>query len=176
MKKTALKSIIVLVSICLFIAVSMAAVNLVTAPKIAEQERLAKENALKEVVPENDGFTQVELESLPESVSEVWADNDGDGVVAILSVKGYDSSKPMSIAVGFASDGTICKMVVISAMGETSGIGSKVTNDDFVSQFDGKNASLEDVATISGATVSSSAVINAVRDSFIAYGLVKEAK
>ncbi len=176
MKNTSLKSIIVLVSICLFIAVAMAAINMVTAPKIEEQRIAAEQEALAAVLPENGGFEKVDIEELPESVTDVYRDKDGDGAVAMLSVKGYDSSKPMSVAVGFNSDGTITKLVVISASGETSGIGSKVTTAEFTAQFEGKDASLDGVDAISGATISSSAVIDAVRDSFVAYGLIKEAK
>ena len=176
MKNSSLKSIIVLVSICLFIALSMATINMVTAPKIEEQKIRAEQEALASVLPENAGFEAVEVDGLPESVTGVFKDNDGDGVVAMLSIKGYDGSKPMSAAVGFNLDGTISKVVIISASGETSGIGSKVTTAEFTSQFDGKDASLDGVDAISGATISSSAVINAVRDSFVAYGLIKEAK
>jgi electron transport complex protein RnfG len=176
MKNTSLKSIIVLISICLFIAVSMAAINMVTAPKIEEQKIKAEQEALSTVLPENGGFEEITLKGLPESVSAIYKDKDGDGVVAMLTVKGYDSSKPMSAALGFNMDGTISSLVVIDAQGETSGIGSKVTTEAFLSQFTGKDASLEGVDAISGATISSSAVIDAVRESFSAYGLIKEAK
>ena len=178
MKGVARKSIAVLVGICLFIALSMAAVNMITAPRIAEQEEIAKKNALNAVLPENEDFdlfkpTEAQQQTIPECVKEIWVDKDGDGVVAILSVKGYDSSKPMSIAVGFSSLGSIDKVVIISANGETSGIGTKVKNSDFIAQFDGKDNELVGVDTISGATVSSSAVINAVKDSFIVCELIK---
>ena len=62
----------------------------------------------------------------------------------------------------------IIKCKVISAQGETSGIGSKVTGEDFLAQFNGKSEGLEGVDAISGATISSSALIEAVRESFSA--------
>ena len=160
------KSIIVLVSICLIIAVAMATVNMITAPKIAEAVERAQREAMSAVLPENGGFEALTLQGLPESVAGVYRDLDGEGFVALLSVKGYDASKPMSVAVGFTSEGTITKCHVISASGETSGIGTKVTNDDFLSHFANKDASLDGVDAISGATISSSAVIDAVRESF----------
>ena len=176
MKKTntSAKSIIVLVSICLIIAAAMAAVNMVTAPRIEEQQRQKEQQALSAVLPENDGFDKVEIESLPESVVSVYRDKDGDGYVVMLSIKGYDSSNPMSVAVGFGNDERICGCVVISATGETSGIGSKVTLPDFTGQFDGKSEGLEGVDAISGATVSSQAFIDAVKNSFAAVKLAKE--
>ena len=173
-KNSSLKSIIVLVSICLFIAVAMAAVNMVTSPKIAEANERAEQEALSAVLPENGGFEKVELSELPESVSAIYKDKDGEGYVAMLTIKGYDSSKPMSAAVGFTSEGEITQLKIVSAQGETSGIGSKVTLPDFLSQFDGKDRELEDVDTISGATVSSSAVIEAVKQSFEALNSARE--
>ena len=174
MKNTSLKSIIVLVAICLFIAVAMAAVNMVTAPKIDEANRRAEQEALAAVLPENAGFEAVELESLPESVSAIYRDLDGEGYVAMLSIKGYDSSKPMQVAVGFTGEGKITECKVISASGETSGIGSKVTLPEFLSQFNSKDSALDGVDSISGATISSSAFIDAVRESFEALNQAKE--
>ena len=173
-KNTSLKSIIVLISICLFIAVAMAAVNMVTAPKIAKANEKAEQDALAAVVPENGGFEKIELDTLPESVTAIYRDLDGDGYVAMLSVKGYDSSKPMSAAVGFTGDGKITECKVISASGETSGIGSKVALPDFLSQFEGKDGELDGVDAISGATISSSALIDAVIQSFEALDQAKE--
>lgn len=177
MKKfTSLKSVIVLLAICLFIAVAMAAVNMVTAPKIAAAQEQAEQEALAAVLPDNGGFEKVALEEMPESVSAVYRDKDGEGYVAMLSVKGYDSSKPMSVAVGFTGEGSITKLVVISASGETSGIGTKVTLPDFTDKFTGKTQSLDGVDAISGATISSSAVIDAVKNAFEAVNMAKEAQ
>lgn len=174
MKNTSLKSIIVLVSICLFIAVTMAAVNMVTAPRIDEANKRAEQEALAAVLPENEGFEEVKLEKLPTSVNAIYRDLDGEGFVTMLSIKGYDSSKPMSVAVGFTNEGEITECKVISASGETSGIGSKVTLPDFLSQFEDKDSALDGVDTISGATISSKAFIDAVRGSFEALKDAKE--
>ncbi len=174
MKNSSLKSIIVLVSVCLFIALCMAAINTVTAPRIAEANERAEQEALAAVLPENGGFEKLELEGLPQTVSAVYADLDGEGYVAMLTVKGYDSSKPMSVAVGFTGECVITSVKVISASGETSGIGSKVSLPEFTEQFNQKTEVLEGVDAISGATISSSALINAVRDSFAAIDAAKE--
>ncbi len=172
---SSVKSIIVLVSICLFIALAMAAVNMVTAPKIAEAEAAAEEEALSAVLPENGGFEEIFVENLPESVSKLYCDRDGEGYVVLLSVKGYDASKPMSVAVGLTNSGEIVKCHVISASGETSGIGSKVTGEDFLSRFTGKSREqIDGVDTIGGATISSSAFIDAVRESFDALNMARE--
>ena len=175
-KNNSLKSIIVLVSVCLVIAVAMAAVNMITSPKIEEANRLKEEAALSEVLPENGGFEPLDIKELPETVSAVWRDKDGEGYAFMLSAKGYDSSKPMTIAVGITNDGKITKCATVSASGETSGIGSKVAEAPFTDKFAGKDKALSGVDAISGATISSKAYINAVKDAFEAFKLAKEAE
>ncbi len=175
MKKDTLKSIIVLTSICLVIAVAMALTNSVTAPVIEDAENKAASEALQIVLPEADGFTELELDGLPETVSAVYAGNGCGGYAVMLSAKGYNSSSPMVIAVGIDAGGNITKCHVVSCSGETSGIGSKVSEDKFLSLFDGADEKLENVDAISGATISSKAFINAVKDAFEAYNTAKEA-
>ena len=175
MKKDALKSIIVLISISLVIAVAMAAVNMITKDKIAAAEAAKKANAMTVVMEENGGFEAVTGLTLPEFVSEIWRDLDGEGYVVLLDAKGYDSSKPMSVAVGLSNDGKILKCEVISCSGETTGIGTKVKGSSFLDQFRGKDQTLDGVDTIGGATISSSGLIHAVRQAFDALEMAKEA-
>lgn len=158
-----LKSLIVLLAICLVVGVLMAAINAITAPKIEEANKKAEQEALFAVLSGATEFEKIEGE-LPETVTALYRDKGGAGYAATLSAEGYDSATPMAIAVGFAPDGSILAVRVISANGETSGIGTKVTGEDFLAQFVGKDASLEGVDTISGATISSSAFFDAVRD------------
>lgn len=155
--------IIVLVAICVFISAAMAAINLITAPKIDEAQRQKEEEALSIVVPDNQGFTKQEISDLPESVVALYSDNGSSAVAVMLSIKGYDSSNPMSVAVGFDEDGKIIKTSVISCNGETKGIGSKVSDESFLSRFSGLS-DVSSVDTISGATISSSAFKAAMED------------
>ena len=165
-KNDTLKSIIVLVSICLVIAAAMAGINMITKDKIAAVQAEKEAKALEAVLPENAGFEKLEdTLDLPATVSAVYRDKDGEGIAMLLSASGYDSSNPISIAVGFDKDGKIEKCYVISCTGETSGIGTKVKNESFLSQFDGKG-DMGGVDTISGATISSSAFLSAIEDAF----------
>lgn len=165
-KNDTLKSIIVLVSICLVIAAAMAGINMITKDKIAAVQAEKEAKALQAVLLENAGFEKLEdIPDLPATVSAVYRDKDGEGIAMLLSASGYDSSNPISIAVGFDKDGKIEKCYVISCTGETSGIGTKVKNESFLSQFDGKG-DMGGVDTISGATISSSAFLSAIEDAF----------
>ncbi len=175
--KDSLKSIIVLVAICVVIGVAMAAVNLVTKGPIAEAQANKEVKALDSVIAENAGFEKIEeiegIEDLPESVVAVYRDKDGDGIAMLLSAKGYDSSKPISIAVGFDNGGVIEKCCVISCTGETSGIGTRVKEDGFLARFSGKS-NVDSVDTISGATISSSAFVGAVEDACDVFARIAE--
>ena len=165
-KNDSLKSIIVLVSICIVIGAAMAGINMLTAERIAAVQAEKEARAIETVLPENDGFEKLEdLSDLPDSVVAVYRDKDGEGIAMLLKAKGYDSSNPISIAVGFNNDGAITKCYVISCTGETSGIGTKVKGEGFLSSFDGKS-DMNGIDTISGATISSSAFLEAVEDAF----------
>ena len=155
--------IIVLVTICIIIGAAMAAINLITAPKIAEAQRQKEDEALSIVVPDNQGFTKQEIADLPESVIALYTDNASNAIAVMLSIKGYDSSNPMSVAVGFDEDGKIIKCSVISCSGETKGIGSKVSSESFLSSLVGLS-DVSSVDTISGATISSGAFKEALAD------------
>ncbi len=174
--KDSLKSIIVLVVICVVIGAAMAGVNMLTKDRIAEVQAKKEAEALNSVVEENGGFDKLTLSyDLPETVVAVYRDKDGEGVAMLLAAKGYDSSNPISIAVGFANDGTIEKCSVISCTGETSGIGTKVKGDNFLSQFNNKNDT-SDADTISGATISSSAFVEAVEEACNFFARVAESE
>ena len=166
---------IVLVTVCVVIGAAMAAINTLTAPKIEEEQLKREREALTVVIPDNKGFEKIEPKAQYESVVALYADKGSDSVAVMLSIKGYDSSNPMSVAVGFDADGKITKCSVISCSGETKGIGSKVSNEDFLSDFYGKE-DVSDVDTISGATISSSAFKKAIGEAVSAVKDYKSAE
>ena len=167
--------ILVLVLICIVVGSAMAAINLITAPKIAEDHKIKEEAALSAVVPNNQGFTQVSIDDLPESITGFYTDNGSAAIAVMLSVKGYDSSNPMSVAVGFDENGKIIKCSVISCSGETKGIGSKIADEGFLSRFYG-NSDVSSVDTISGATISSRAFKDAIEDACKVVSAFREAE
>lgn len=176
MKKDSLKSVIVITVICIVIAALMAVINSVTAPMIDGANAKAEKEALFLVIDGAEDFERIEdVADLPESVTAVYSEVSGKGYAVMLQAKGYDSSNPMVIAVGIDNNGKLMKCHVVSCNGETSGIGTKVGTEGFLSQFVGADSELSGVDAISGATISSSAFIDAVEDAFRAYESVKEA-
>ena len=115
-------------------------------------------------------FEQVQGE-FPAGVSDVYAAANGTGYTITVSSKGY-SSDPLQVMVGIKEDGTI-ERIKILANNETPGLGSKVSNDDFVNQFEGMDSSMEGFEAIGGATISSNAMRSAIETAFQVYDMVK---
>lgn len=173
--KDIIKPIAVLACICLVVTALLAYVNTVTAPIIAEAELKAAEEARTEVLPKADSFEMLEIENLPETVTEVYRAENGTGYVFMLETdKGYSSD--MKLICGISADGTIeaCKTL---SHNETSGLGSKTAEDPYRSQYVGKTAdTLSQVDAISGATISSNAYMSAIEAAFEAFEMAKEAE
>lgn len=157
----------VLAVICLVVTAALAVSNSVTAPIVEKAQAEAAQAARAEVLPGGSGFTKVEAAGLPERVTEVYRADNGAGYVFSLTAKGYNG--PMKLMVGIGSDGKIAGVKALDISKEDPGMGSRVGEDFFTSQFPGKDAALEGVDTISGSTVSSASYIAAVKDAFTAF-------
>lgn len=168
-----IKPVLVLVCICLVVTALLAYINSVTSPIIAKAEQEKTEQAMSEVLTEADGFKPLEIENLPDRVTEVYTANNGSGYVFMLTTKGYGGD--MKLICGMKADGTIEQCKTLSHA-ETSGLGSKTAEDPYRNQYCGKSAdTLSEVDAITGATISSTAYKNAIEDAFKAYDMVKEA-
>ena len=164
--------IIVLVLICAIMSGLLAFTNSVTAPIIEEAERKANEEARLEVMPEADGFEEVKVDGeLPDAITGVFKATNDAGYVFSLTTTGYGGKNTLKMTIGIDMEGKITDTKVLSHS-ETAGLGSKITTDAFKSQFPGKDASLEGVDNISGATFSSNYYRAAIADAYTAYGMV----
>ena len=168
-----IKPVLVLVCICLVVTALLAYINSVTSPIIAKAEQEKTEQAMSEVLADSDDFEKLEIENLPDRVTEVYTATNGSGYVFMLTTKGYGGD--MKLICGMKADGTIEQCKTLSHA-ETSGLGSKTAEDPYRNQYCGKNAdTLSEVDAITGATISSTAYKNAIEDAFKAYDMVKEA-
>ena len=169
-----IKPVLVLVCICLVVTALLAYINSVTSPIIAKAEQEKTEQAMSEVLADADGFDKLEIENLPDRVTEVYSATNGSGYVFMLTTKGYGGD--MKLICGMKSDGTIEQCKTLSHE-ETSGLGSKTAEDPYRNQYSGKSSdTLSEVDAITGATISSTAYKNAIEDAFKAYDMVKEAE
>lgn len=168
-----IKPVLVLVCICLVVTALLAYINSVTSPIIAKADQEKTEQAMSEVLADADGFEKLEIENLPDRVTEIYTANNGSGYVFMLTTKGYGGD--MKLICGMKADGTIEQCKTLSHA-ETSGLGSKTAEDPYRNQYSGKNSdTLSEVDAITGATISSTAYKNAIEDAFKAYDMVKEA-
>ncbi len=151
---------LVLALICIIAAGLLAGVNSLTKSKIIAQAQAEEAAGLKEVLPEAADFKQVKKNE--ETIYYRAFDNQDKliGAAFKVSAKGYSST--IETMVGILKDGTITAIKVLS-QNETPGLGSQVAGDKFRGQFSNKK-DLSAVQAITGATISSRAVINSVRD------------
>ena len=160
MKKEIIKPIVVLFSICLIVAVLLAAANYVTAPIIRTAEEEALQASLLAVLPDAGEFEAAELPAdAPASVTGAYRDESGSGFAVSLSVTSSYSASPMTFTLGIAPDGTILGVEMMNY---------KETKDfkDYPDRYLGKDASLSGVDVYAGATYSSKAFRGGVEDAF----------
>ncbi|MBQ8345676.1 MAG: FMN-binding protein [Clostridia bacterium] len=160
--KKSIKSIVVLVCICATVAILMAITNFITAPMIEQNEQSKANSALLEVLPEGGSFESIDISSytLPATVSEVYRAQNG-GYVVKLNTTGYAAG--MVLMCGISSEGTVVGTKLI-ASAETPSIGGTAA-EGFAVAVVGKDAtSIDGVDAIAGATKTTVAYRNAVKD------------
>jgi len=148
----------VLFLICLSAAVLLSAVHAITEPKIEKARQEQEEAAIKEVAP---GARQIEKTEKGDSVYYRAFDNENKltAYIFICEAKGYSSVIRAVVSVDPA--GKIMAVKILE-QNETPGIGSQITQDSFLSKLKGKDKT-DKFDTISGATISSSALIQAIK-------------
>ena len=139
----------------------------VTTPIIEEQQAAAADAARVAVLPEADSFTQCTVEEMPEGGIDAYQADNGAGYVITAEARGYGGQ--LRVMVGMCSDGLITGTEVL-VNNETQGLGSRVSEHDFMDQYIGKDSTLEGVQAISGTTISSNAFSNAVKTAYQIYG------
>ena len=163
--------IAVLTAICLITSLLLAAVNFVTKPVIDRTELAIAEAARSEVLPQADGFTKLDADLPADSfVTEVYKANNGAGYVFMVTCNGYGGKNTMNLICGIDAEGRIVETKTLSHK-ETAGLGSKVTEVDFKSQFVGQS-STDGVDTISGATFSSNYYIQGIESALAAFNAI----
>ncbi len=170
--KGIIKSTLILVAITLVAGLALAAVYEVTKAPIESAEQIAKENAYRMVMPDAEQFTAMELSETADvnECMQAMAHEEIIGwVVNVTSPNGYGGD--ITLAVGISSDFSLNGISVIS-QSETAGLGAKCTDKAFTEQFAGMSgpvsfvkgeaAEPNRISAISGATITTTAVTEAV--------------
>ncbi len=126
--------------IALVATLFLAVVNSVTADKIAEQARIADENARKEVMADAATFEPAKLSDGSEYF--VAKDASGNTVGYVFNTigenKGYGGD--VAVTVGINTEGVITGIKPGDISNETPGLGQNAGKDDFRVQFAGEKA------------------------------------
>ena len=160
--KKSVKSIVVLVSICAVVSVLLALTNAVTAPIITQNEEKSANAALLEVLPDGGSFEKADITAytLPTTVTDVYLSENGGHVVK-LNTTGYSSG--MVLMCGINPDGTVSGTKLIASQ-ETPSIGGAAAETYAAAVIGVDVSTVEALDTISGATKTTAAYKNAVRD------------
>ena len=151
-------------------SVLLAVTNEVTKGPIEQQKLASKMAALNTVLPGCE-YEQVEYEGISDdsALDEIFIGKNADGSIKGYALtanpQGYGGEIPITLGV---SEGGYVTQVYVGSLQETQGLGSRVGDDAFKEQFIAIAADPDtlrnDVDTIAGATISSSAFVNAVQE------------
>lgn len=186
-KKAIPKPVIILLVITIIAGLALSGVYVNTKDTIAANKAAAQKAAFLEVVPDAADFTEDEtfqqaLASFDASAygkvtidsAVVGTDASGNVVGYAIIVSNADSyDGGVSLVVGVAADGTV-NGISFTELHETPGMGMRCGDPEFMDQFSGVKVSKftlnksggstadDTIDSVSGATVSSRAVVNAV--------------
>lgn len=188
------KNTLILTSITVISGLLLGIVYDITKEPIAEAQENTKQEAFRSVLADASSFETVEdfdaseaLSLLKENgytsdeITEIAEGIDGSGetigyVINVMSHEAYDGD--LEVSVGIAADGTVTGIEMLS-ISETAGLGMKADEADFKDQFKDKKVEKfsytksgesgdDKIDAISGATITTNAVTNAV-DSALVY-------
>ena len=147
--------------ICLAATLVLAFTYEITKPKIEEEMRQEEQTALKTIMPEADSFNAKTIDNI--EYFEALKQSALTGYCIKVTGQGYGGY--IRIIVGIDPKGVIEGVRILEHQ-ETPGLGAKISDKSFLKQFIGKNAGniavRRDIDAITGATISSKAVTDAI--------------
>lgn len=192
MKNIKLKEILIptvsLFVICLCVTALLAVTNAVTKDAIAYQQERSAAESRQAVCPDAVDFEKVEYDVQGVECYKAL-DESGNliGYAISSASRGYGGDVKVMTGIN-AENGSVIAINVYDNSGETPGLGVNTSGEKFTSQFAGlssgtgvtvdkdagKNPDSVAVDSVTGATISSRAVVDAVNQAFDAYNAVKE--
>jgi len=158
--KKRLRSGFILTVVFIVSAGLLAGVNMLARCQPAAGGREKEQAVFKEVMPQAAKFSAVRMGKEILYYRALDSQDKLIGFVFKANGKGY--SGVIETLAGMFPDGKISAIKIVSS-NETPGLGMRVAENSFTSQFNNQDAlSLSGVQAITGATISSSAVINSV--------------
>lgn len=178
-----LKPIVVLLCICLVIPAALAVTNRVTAPKIAELAEQEKNESMQVLFRDAEKFN--EKTAGDATYYEALKGDECCGYIFTTSAKGYGGA--VSVMTAVLPEGTVKAVKILSVADETPGLGQNAAKENFYGQFEGLSASEKvalnkqnadakknEITPVTGATITSTAVKNAVNEALSLFGKITE--
>ncbi|MBQ8803727.1 MAG: RnfABCDGE type electron transport complex subunit G [Tyzzerella sp.] len=193
--KNIIKNTLILTAITLVSGVLLGLVYEITKEPIALAKEAAKNEAYQAVMADADAFeayADYDAKEAAKAIADIAgceinevvvakAGSEAVGyVVTTTTSEGYGGD--IQISVGIANDGTVTGMEILS-IGETAGLGMNADTPEFKAQYAGKQVEAfvvtktgasadEEIDAISGATITSNAVTNAVNSAIVYFNNV----
>lgn len=162
----------VLTVICIVVTLALSSANLLTHKKIKALSQQAQTEAMSKLMEGDYEEVTEKLKSNEVTYHIVKENGNILGYIFKTSAKGYGGA--ISVMTAINIDGTVKAIEILDASGETPGLGQNVTKADWFSQFKGlknkitvikggsANSQNNEINAVTGATISSKAVTNAV--------------
>ena len=147
----------------------LSSVNLLTYPTIENNNKQAQNKALYQLYPDAKEFKEIELKDQPSAVKQAFMVDDSAYVFKVVK-DGF--ANPIEFLIGFDKDGTNSKYLVL-VINDTKGFGSRVGDEEFINMMTNKGVN-DKYDTLSGATVSSTAVVNGIKDAIELFAKVAD--
>ena len=189
-----IKNTLILTAITVVSGLLLGVVYNVTKEPIAQAQENTKQEAYRAVLADASSFETLDFDAestlslltengyTSDTITEVAEGKDNSGetigyVISVQSSEAYDGT--LDLSVGIATDGTV-KGVEMLSISETAGLGMKADEAEFKDQYKDKNVESFSVTktgedgdnmidAISGATITSNAVTNAVNSALVYY-------
>ncbi len=176
-----IKNALILCGITLVAGLLLGLTYVSTAPAIEIQSQIKLEKALNAVI-ENANYTEITVQGESQFITKIYEATSKENeeikgyAIELGTNEGYGDT--IRLMVGIYDDGTLSGIDIISHT-ETPGLGNKADESPFKEQFIQKEAVIltltkgdksgQNIDAISGATITSSAVVNAVNEAIDYY-------
>jgi len=160
----------ILAAVCVAVVTLIAVINVATHDIIFENAEKERQASIFEIFPNGTSAELFEgklneIDHKNIAIHYVYMiKNNADLLGYCVSLSSMGFGGEIELLIGVTADKSLVGVKILS-MSETPGLGSKVSDTTFLSQFDGKTEAVAlgaDVDAVTGATVSSKAVILAV--------------
>jgi len=154
-----LKMVLVLMIVSILSAVALTLVYELTYPIIQENKLGELKSALEEAIPNADNFNEMDLDYTGTHIIKSYKalkNNEIVGYAFLSETPGFQGY--IKVLIGITEEKIL--NVIILEHTETPGLGSRITDKEFTNQFKDE----KEYDSITGATISSTAIIDSVNE------------